>query len=373
MSEKNKTLREKAAVTLPGPGSYDAPVVFGSGPKFSMKGRYETKKNIESAPYHNIPSTVGEGPKVSFGQRIEKTISEQTPGPSYVPPPLGQESLKISMGQGRTAVKNYKNDIPGPGSYSIPPTFANEAPTITLHTRIPDNGTETISPGPGAYYPNIDSVKKCAPKSSLHIRPKENEKIVTPGPSDYAINRDLGGKKASFHIRSQTSLSNTVTPGPGQYEPTINKSTPSFTIKSRHETELRPISAPYILLPSTIGTGPKPKLASRHFLKDTKNTPGPNYVPPSLGSEGKKIAFGVKHIQNKGSQHDNPGPGAYDVPPMFSKQSLKSTLHGRTYINNNESISPGPASYMPNIDAVKPKAPASSMHIRPKEKLNTVY
>ena len=57
------------------------------------------------------------------------------------------------------------------------------------------------------------------------------------------------------------------------------------------------------------------------------------------------------------------------IQPQFANDAPKSTMHERTGdpfgVN---SASPGPAAYNPDYNATKPKAGASSMHIRPADK-----
>ena len=164
--------------------------------------------------------------------------------------------------------------------------------------------------------------------------------------------------------------SSQVNPGPGAYTPSdaTRRKAPSYTLKSRHETIDRPNTAPYRALPSSVGTGPKIALASRHAQRDGDNTPGPSYVPPPLGSDGKKIAMSYRHNQARDSRADNPGPGAYNIEPKFAREAQKSCMHVRTGdpmgIN---SISPGPGAYSPDYMTQKKRAPSAAMHIRPKD------
>jgi len=354
----------------PGPGAYDVSGSIGKGPKFSFKGRYETTARPVSASYHTIPSTVGTGPKFSLSGRHDISHSQDTPGPGYIPPPLGQDGKKITMSYRHNETKDSRVDNPGPGSYSIEPKFAKDANKFTLRGRNDMKSTESASPGPGAYLPDYNFVKKRAPSPTFHIRPKESSLQVTPGPADYPVPRELGGPKSSFHIRPQTTNSTNVTPGPGSYEPTDKnlKTAPKFTMKSRRDREIKTTSAEYHYIPSTIGEGPKISFGSRHVIREVEDTPGPSYVPPSLGNDSKKVTMGIRHNEVKDSRSDNPGPGAYKIEPLFAKDACKFTLHGRTGDKSTESVSPGPGAYMPNFDAVKSRAPSSSMHIRPKEK-----
>ncbi|KAH0803804.1 uncharacterized protein GO595_002634 [Histomonas meleagridis] len=50
-----------------------------------------------------------------------------------------------------------------------------------MHSRTNTGEVDSCSPGPGAYMPNIDAVKKRAPSASMHIRPKDKGSEETPG------------------------------------------------------------------------------------------------------------------------------------------------------------------------------------------------
>lgn len=155
-------------------------------------------------------------------------------------------------------------------------------------------------------------------------------------------------------------------PGPGAYETRGKLGGPSWTMKGRHEQATRPITAPYRSLPSTVGSGPKISLASRHKERTGDDTPGPSYIPPGIGSDARKSTMASRHTPLRSSMADTPGPGAYTIEAKFANDAPKATLHGRTGTNDASTASPGPGAYMPNMDAVKRRAPSASMHIRTK-------
>lgn len=155
------------------------------------------------------------------------------------------------------------------------------------------------------------------------------------------------------------------TPGPGAYDTRGSLGGPRWTMKGRHSRDTAPTNAPYRSLPSTVGSGPKISLSSRHNTRDGDVTPGPSYVPPGIGSGARKTALSGRHAPLRSSM-DTPGPGAYNVRPMFANDAKKSTLHGRTRGPEEGTASPGPAAYSPNVNATKPRAPAATMHVRTK-------
>ena len=349
----------------PGPGAYGFHSTVGDAPKYTIKGRHNLASKPNDAPYRGLPSTLGDAPKYSLSSRHKVKDVENTPGPNYVPPPLGADAQKSSMSYRHGETRDSRYDNPGPGAYNIQPKFANDAQKSTLHGRTGVEHTND-SPGPAAYLPNLDATKKRAPAVAMHMRPQDRAVDVTPGPSDYEISRDLGGTKASFHSKpKESAIENT--PGPGAYTPNDKTlgNAPKYTMKGRHELAEKPNAAPYRALPSSVGEGPKISMASRHKVRDVENTPGPNYMPPPLGADAQKSSMSHRHSESRDSRYDNPGPGAYNIQPKFANDAQKSTLHGRTGVDRLND-SPGPAAYMPNIDATKKRAPASTMHIRPK-------
>jgi hypothetical protein len=140
---------------------------------------------------------------------------------------------------------------------------------------------------------------------------------------------------------------------------------PKYILKSRHPVPERPRTAPYRDLRSSVGEGPKIALASRHRERAAESTPGPGYIPPALGADAQRSVLASRHAQGRDSRLDNPGPGAYTITPKFANDANKYTLHGRTGQRTDETISPGPGAYLPNRDAVRPRAPSSTLHIRP--------
>jgi hypothetical protein len=353
--------------STPGPGQYSpANRILGDAPKFTMKGRPELQAQRLDAPYQTIPSSVGDGPKISMASRHAEKGPTETPGPGYMPPSLGADGRKSSMAGRHDAGRDSRLDNPSPAAYNITPAFANDAHKFTLHQRTGGQNDQSVSPGPGQYQPNIDAMLPKAPAPTMHIRPQNRTVEITPGPGQYPVARGLGGTKSTFHIRPQVATSSS-TPGPGQYSPgnKILGDAPKFTMKGRPELQAQRLDAPYQTIPSSVGAGPKISMVSRHAEKGPTETPGPVYMPPSLGADGRKSSMAGRHDAGRDSRLDNPSPAAYNITPTFANDAHKFTLHQRTGGQNDQSVSPGPGQYQPNIDAMLPKAPAPTMHIRP--------
>jgi hypothetical protein len=348
----------------PGPSEYSIRSRMGDAPKWTMKGRYAETERPNTAPYRDIGTTVGSGPKIALSSRHRELPGLDTPGPSYVPRRLGEDAQKNSLHARVSHARDLRLDNPGPGTYDYSPRFATDSQKYTLKSRV-GIPAESVSPGPAAYSPDYRKTKAAAPSATLHIRPEQRQGEATPGPSDYSISRDMTGQRSTMHIRPRGVSVDNV-PGPGAYTPTSanKRRNPSYTLKSRQETTEHPNTAPYRDIGSTVGEGPKIALSSRHRELSGMNTPGPGYVPPSLGSDGQKNSLHVRVSGSRDPRADNPGPGAYDYSPRFATDSQKYTLKSRVGIPA-ESVSPGPAAYSPDYRKTKTAAPSATLHIRP--------
>jgi hypothetical protein len=217
--------------------------------------------------------------------------------------------------------------------------------------------------------PNIDATRRRAPAATFHIRAPIREAVAPgPGPSAYAIPRDLGGPSSSFHIRPTHDIHPAATPGPGAYSPVAKPfgSAPKFSLRGRAvpKSSAQP-NPPYYAIPSTVGAGPRIAFGASASQRQAEKIPGPSYLPPPLGTDAKKISLRSTREAPRHSGEALPGPGAYHVPTRFGNEARKFSFYQRTETKVYESSSPGPAAYLPDISAVKPKIPAAAIHIRP--------
>jgi hypothetical protein len=156
-------------------------------------------------------------------------------------------------------------------------------------------------------------------------------------------------------------------PGPAVYtQPSTDvykPKSPEWTLKSRHSVPERPNTAPYRDIGSTVGEGPRISLSSRHKARQTDNIPGPNYIPPGLGSDAQKSTLASRHADVRDSRIDNPGPGSYSIPPKFANEATKYTLHQRTEGGGPDHCSPGPAAYSPDYHALNDHGRPMIVHL----------
>jgi hypothetical protein len=119
---------------IPGPGNYTVKERMGEGPKIALSPRYEEKKEKMFVPgpgaYEpNSKSVQGKSAATGLGIGVRGFINGKAaanvPGPgSYTPPQKSVEGPKFGFGKSERAdIK--KHFVPGPGNYSINPSFAN--------------------------------------------------------------------------------------------------------------------------------------------------------------------------------------------------------------------------------------------------------
>lgn len=164
-------------------------------------------------------------------------------------------------------------------------------------------------------------------------------------------------------------ISRSVTPGPGSYNPTMfgKPSSPRFTLKSRQERRVEVLDVPYRKIPSSIGDVPRISLGSRHPTKPLESTPGPEYIPPTIGHDAKKSSLSSRQAGARDTRIDYPGPDRYNVRTPFAKGARSASLHSRPNdMFAVRSSGPGPAAYYPDYSLTRPSSPSPTMHIRTK-------
>jgi hypothetical protein len=163
----------------PGPSDYH-PSDLDSGPSFTIKTKHEITEHPNTAPYRELPSHVGEGPKISLSSRHAEPRGPVSPGPSYIPPNLGEDSQRSAIGiRGRDAPNPHIHE-PSPADYTINPRFAREAPAFTLKSR---TGKDKLNqnPGPGKYDPNWLPTRPATAAAAIRPRLRDAKPETRPG------------------------------------------------------------------------------------------------------------------------------------------------------------------------------------------------
>lgn len=178
--------------------------------------------------------------------------------------------------------------------------------------------------------------------STTVVRVSKN-KMVNPGPGEYAMKSTFGteGIKSSFGGRPR-------------------------------DKEVQS-SAGYENIGSTIGQGPKWSFHGRPKERaSSSQSPGPDYVPPSFGMNGRKSAFHGYTKETKTSDI-TPGPGEYQIKSTLNTKSKAFSIKARVFPPDEvgKSVSPGPK-FNPNYKFVLPSTKAYQYHqkIETKEKVD---
>lgn len=196
-------------------------------------------------------------------------------------------------------------------------------------------------------------------------------------------------KECIAHVTG--SMRTNPSPGPGYYDVKrkFKKQCPPVYMKGRHSQSYETNPAPYYNVPSNFGKVTRIGLHGRTDLRDKFMTPGPSYVPPSFGSNARKIGIAAPTSNNpkrvpkgkEGAQSalslrhsadctPGPGPAAYSIrDKSFDAEGTTGVIiKGHHDFKYDVSVSPGPGAYAPKFKAVLPSAPQISFHDRPKDK-----
>ncbi|XP_054846460.1 sperm-tail PG-rich repeat-containing protein 2 [Eublepharis macularius] len=311
-------------------------------------GQYNIKSQFQKA--EDTPQSGNEvAPFLSFSERFEPVKSSAPAPGTYNETRCALESLK----------KAYKN-----------------VPFGHTSVRFPEDSRPRKTPGPAFY--NILNYRisaESSKKASLGKKKKgafgsssprflylvKREAFNTPGPADYQFK---DGAKASRKKEKQLSgflsateripVTSTEAPPPGSYD--VQK---SFA-KSQGKREYMP--------PRT--TVAKRKHAS--FLSGTSRQglpktviPGPGAYDPVVKSTSCLTLWVSRMERFKDAKEDTPGPGAYELSPLFRDTVLKRTYNST--LNNPVAIQIE-ESYKPQIDREDLLCVSQEVILRDKEK-----
>lgn len=194
----------------PSPADYVDRDHFGDGLKYSIRARFPVPQSTLDPYLVNLPTTVGEGPKISVSGKCDPPHPWVPPGPNYVPPPFGKDAHKVVFKKSRKRPRI--NRTPGPSDYHITPKAARavgtESPRINIRTGGPRQLWGTIeSPGPACYKPRHMQARESSPKWTIGHRYNDRRKDRT---GEYIAPRSTldthgssfgrGGRTPIFHI-----------------------------------------------------------------------------------------------------------------------------------------------------------------------------
>jgi hypothetical protein len=159
-----------------------------------------------------------------------------------------------------------------------------------------------IPPGPGAYDPNTDTIRKCPSKWKISNAGRNvinSHSFLTPGPGSYQV--DARSNKGVGFAKSRRSdiVQSALGPGPGYYNPgnTVLKHHPAFSLRPK-DTKLKSSLDRY-----------------------KQSIPGPGMYNPVLHRKVNSIGFGSSSRTTfvPKDQLNTPGPGSYKIPSKVAE------------------------------------------------------
>ncbi|KAH0790997.1 H-SHIPPO 1 [Histomonas meleagridis] len=291
--------------TSPGPAAYAVPSSFGSGPKYTLKGRHKEKPPDPEPPLIKMPSTLRVS-KTSFGCRPKSRQPDITPGPYNISYKFGSDQPKCSIRPKRE--RSFDNGNPGPADYTISRELFNKKKTILSGPRTDFVDKNIILP-PGVY----DIPSLFDQKNGITIGPSiplPEPKRYGPGPSKYSQRVRPGTGARSSTISPRIDIPIKDSPGPADYQqikPFDSNVSQKVTIKNRTTIPNDQCNAPYYgctgcMTPRKISFGSRPSTSYETI------SPGPIYELPS-SIEYHPITIGERFQQHE--RNDTPGPGEY--------------------------------------------------------------
>lgn len=169
---------------VPGPGTYTVKLrPSTSSSSFGIGNRTELKNHLECNTSYDLPTTIGEGPKLTIGPKIKTRSKTEGPGPgTYNPEPIGKPPSYI-FGSSKTQLFDTKIRSPGP-IYKIDSNF--EVPTHSFTwSRRETKVLKDPVPGPGSY-----EKQSTLKESSITFKSRQKDMSfkyskTIPGPGTY--------------------------------------------------------------------------------------------------------------------------------------------------------------------------------------------
>ena len=364
-------------MNTPGPGAYSIPSTFGSGPKYSIKKVYP-EKPIETTAGPELPQdSSNDSPRFTIGASLPIKSETDSPGPSYIPPPMGQSSFKIKYPQRgdkrklaeRTIGENVSYSKGGPAEFNITSNPSQPTPpSYSIGVRTDNDSWLKLNdnPSPLDYSPKIQD---SGPKYSIRIAHDLPPDTSMPGPADYP-NRPTDKKYAYIHVPHYEPKMD-ETPGPGKYqvEPVFAKDARACSIRPTVTKREDVNRAPYYDPAPTEFTRVKGRTIPKSPRMEVKrdSSPGPAAYSPRFSqfNAGHKLPVKKtaeewakeKEKEIKRLREGTPGPGAYKINYTSVE---KSSPHFGFYGDRAPLVpsdTPGPSDYLYSVDPVSPRSP----------------
>jgi hypothetical protein len=278
--------------------------------------------------------------------RFSKYTLESSPTPTA--------NQTISFPKGTRTELWPANSNPGPGTYDLvirnslerSPKSSEESPADHNDDKKHlINKPKQILPGPGDYY--IETTQTY--RFSMGTKPFNlivKKDSPSPGPGEYNAKFSQSPRAYSITKSARFNESKELKPGPGYYEPNLNK-----TISFAHTNSPR-FSDPKFVAPGPGSYGvPEPDKRIRYKFRSCERiikrsedeSPGPGTYNYKLTASLPKYSIG-RSQRDSGSKSPLPGPGDYELEAKKLQRGISFT-HSKRRSLSSEIHNPGPAAY----------------------------
>lgn len=329
----------------PDPAQYEIRSTFGSGPKYSIQSRYKDRARAVTPEYTALPSTLSKK-GCTIGPKIEmKREADNIPGPFYYTTTIGQGRKSAIQERRQEPV----NDNPGPGQYDVPTGFTGHGCSIGVgrRTSLAPKGNPHV--GPGSYtLPSEMSQRRPITVSERAREPFKRR--GHPGPC-YDVSGQIGrdARKCAFP-KGPRETNIERTPGPGDYDVPVEvggKTRLAPTLRGRPKQRDNDIDNRPLYNPGDTITPKKKSIGSRPVTSYETDSPGPGY---NIGTTivPRKKSIGV-WTAIKNPHDDVPSPGSYWMMEEAPRPPPITSFPGpedRCIVNlREEAKKPGPGYY----------------------------
>ena len=177
---------------------------------------------------YNIAGKPSGGPQYGFKGKPSDSASNSVPGPGQysqtLTPQVSDRSPYYSFGRQSRSQQATRKSAPGPGMYN--PSLSATAPLGSFGTAPRAVSERNGNPGPGAYEATTGKGHKTgAVLTSRHAQPAN--KTVVPGPGAYNLAGNRKGDREAYSMgkAERMAFRPATAPGPGAYDPKVNKPT----------------------------------------------------------------------------------------------------------------------------------------------------